>query len=220
MAFFDRVIRPNLPKAFFENVGEAVDGAFASAHRRAVGDRQVLATQIPYARGSDRYFAVQRAVMGLACTVGGAETVQRVGPAGYPLPLARFGRFLVATCIADSHKQLRRSKARRVMARLNEALEPAQRDLWGGEPVWTDGSYFGVLLIAKPCRDADQSLPGGVFFGVPSSTLRSWHFYQTPAAVCALYDAAANAEALPTTAKPRLRTIARSKAERNADEAS
>jgi len=221
MAFFDRVIRPNLPRAFFEGVGEAVDGAFASAQRRAVGEHRILEAQIPYARGTDRYFAVQRAVIGLACTVGGQETISRVGPAGFPLPLAQMGRFVVATCIADSHKQLRRSKARRLLAKHNEVLEPVQGDLWGGtEPVWSDGRYFAVLLIARPCRDADQSLPGGVFFGVPSSTLRSWHFYQRPADICALFDEATQAESLLVRKAPRLRSTPRSKPASESGEAS
>lgn len=65
--------------------------------------------------------------------------------------------------------------------------------------------------MAKPHRDADQSLPGGIFFGVPTVSLRSWHFYQSMDSVRGLYEEADWAETpVADRRMPRLRAIRRS----------
>jgi hypothetical protein len=209
MAFFQRVIQPSIPQTFVGKAAEAIDGAFASAQRRAMADGRVLTSQFAYARGTDRYFAMQAAVMQAALETGGEEVISRA--AGFPMPLVRHGQFLIATCITDSLKHLQRSRARRLLASLNSGYEPQQLDLLDDVVVADDEMRFAMLLVAKPPMGVDQSLPAGVFFGVPTSSLRSWHFYQELGAMSALYDVGAvDAPALVGKKAPKLRQVARS----------
>lgn len=213
MGFFSRVIRSEIPEAFFSVIPERIDGAFASSHRRALMDGRVLPEQLAYARGTDRHYAVQCGVVEAAVALGGENITARVGPSRYPMPLIRMGRTIIATCITDSLDSLRRSNARSQLASLNAIFEPIQPSLWESEdaPV-LDDYRFAMLLVAKPRRDADQGLPGGIFFGVPSSSLRSWHFYQHVDIVRGLYEEAEWAETPPLADRriPRLRATRRS----------
>lgn len=213
MGFFSRVIRTEIPEAFFSVIPERIDGAFASAHRRATAEGRVLPEQMAYARGTDRHYAVQRGVVEAAVSLGGENITARVGPSRYPMALIRMGRTIIATCITDSLDSLRRSDARSQLASLNSVFEPIQPSLWESDdaPV-LDDYRFAMLLVAKPHRDADQSLPSGIFFGVPSSSLRSWHFYEQVDAVRGLYEEADWAETPPVADRrmPRLRANPRS----------
>ena len=205
MAFFDRLIRPHFDRQFFEQAAEAVDGAFASAFRRAASGEHSLPSQMAHARGMDRYFAVQSAVMKAAVGCGAEEIRSQAG--SFPMPLAKHRRFLVATSITDSLEHLRRSKARRLLAGLNGFLEPFQPDLWD-EAVEPKGEMlFGMLLIAKGGGESQQ-LPSGIFFGVPSASLQSWHFYKPLSAVISLYSE--EGVEVPATKAPQLRKVPRS----------
>ncbi|WP_156893860.1 hypothetical protein [Brevundimonas aveniformis] len=187
---------------------EMVDAAFASAHHRAVNEGRVLSNQVAYARGSDRHFAVQRGLADLVESIGGEAITMRIGPSGYPMPLVRMGKTIVAASITDTLDGLRRSRARAELASLNSAIEPYQPDLWPQEAeVMPDEFRFAMVLIAKPHRDEDPTLPAGVYFGVPTSSLRSWHFYDRVDAVRAMYDDAEWGELpeVPERRVPRLR---------------
>lgn len=208
MGFFSQVIRNQIPGSFFPTAQEGIDGAFASAHRRAVLEGRVLPEQYAYARGTDRHYAAQRRVIDAGEGVGGEKLILRAGASQYPMPLVRMGRMVVATCITNSLDDLRRSNARTQLAKLNEELEPQQPSFWESEEKQIpDGFRFGMLLIAKPHRDEDQSLPAGIFFGVPTASLRGWHFYRPIEEVTALYDEADWAETPPVLERriPRLR---------------
>lgn len=213
MGFFSRVIRSDIPGSFFSSIPERIDGAFASSHRRATMDGRVLDEQIAYARGADRHFAVQKGVVDAAVSLGAEKMTAWIGTARYPMPLIRMGRTIVATSITDSLDTLRRSRARTELAALNSIFDPVQLSLLEeDEGPKFDGFRFAMILIAKPHRDADQSLPGGIFFGVPTTTLRSWHFYRSMDDVRRLYEEADWAETPPVADKriPRLRAIGRS----------
>lgn len=212
MGFFSRVIRTDIPGSFFSVIPERIDGAFASSHRRAMVDGRVLPEQMAYARGTDRHYAVQCGVVEAAVALGGENITARVGPSRYPMALIRMGNTIIATCITDSLDNLRRSDARSQLASLNAVFEPIQPSFWESEEAPSlDGYRFAMLLVAKPHRDADQSLPGGIYFGVPTSSLRSWHFYQHVDAVRGLYEEADWAETPPVADRriPRLRAISR-----------
>lgn len=214
MGFFSRVIRTDIPGAFFSVIPERIDGAFVSSHRRAMSDGRVLPEQLPYARGTDRHYAVQCGVVEAAVALGGENITARVGPSRYPMPLIRMGNTIIATCITNSSDNLRRSDARSQLASLNSVFEPVQQSFWDADEAPSlDGYRFAMILVAKPHRDADPSLPAGIYFGVPSSSLRSWHFYQSFDAVRGLYEEADWAETPPVADKrmPRLRNISRSK---------
>lgn len=213
MGFFSRVIRSDIPGAFFSQVPERIDGAFASSHRRATMDGRVLPEQMAYARGTDRHYAVQRGVVDAAVSLGAEQMTARIGTSRYPMSLVRMGGTIIATSITDSLDNLRRSQARLELAKLNAALDPVQLSLLETEedepPL--DGYRFAMILVAKPHRDADQSLPGGIFFGVPTVSLRSWHFYQSMDSVRGLYEEADWAETPVADRRiPRLRAIRRS----------
>lgn len=213
MGFFSRVIRSDIPGTFFSQVPERIDGAFASSHRRAMMDGRVLPEQLAYARGTDRHYAVQCGVVDAALALGAEKITARVGTSRYPMSLIRMGRTIIATSITDSLDNLRRSKARSELAALNTIFDPVQLSFLErdeGPPL--DGYRFAMILIAKPHRDADPSLPGGIFFGVPTASLRSWHFYQSMDAVRGLYEEADWAETPPPADRrmPRLRSIPRS----------
>lgn len=204
MAFFDRAVRPYFDKHFFEVLAEKVDAAFAASHFKAEHGAIALPSQIAYARGSERYFSVQRAVMEAAVEFGAEEVEARAGT--FPLPLARHRRFLVATSITDSLEHLRRSKARRALAGLNMPLEPEQLDFWKKAPRSAQASLFGMILIAKGAPGS--ILPAGVFFGVPTSSLRSWHFYENILDLVNRYES--KPLAAPKRMAPRLRATPKS----------
>ncbi|HEV7228745.1 hypothetical protein [Brevundimonas sp.] len=219
MGFFSRVVRQEIPSDFFPSVREGIDGAFASAHRLAVADGRVLPEQYAYARGTDRHYAVQKRVVDAGEAVGGEKLILRAGSSHYPMPLVRLGRMILATCITNSLDDLRRSNARAQLAKLNEELEPQQPSFWEeDEKRPLQGFRFGMLLIAKPHRDEDQSLPAGIYFGVPTSSLKAWHFYRSLDEVTALYEEADWAETPPVPERriPQLRP--RRKSEGSADE--
>lgn len=208
MGFFSRVVRNEIPAPFFTAVAETVDAVFVSAHRRAVAEGRVLPVQVPYARGNDRHYAVQRGIVDVAVSLGGEDFTTRIGRSGYPMPLVRMGRTVIATCIADNLDHLRRSDARLQLASQNKIFEPRQPSFWDdddGPPL--EDFRFAMLLIAKPHKDADQSLPAGVFFGMPTTSLRSWHFYNRVDEIRAMYDEADWAETPPMAERryPRLR---------------
>lgn len=205
MAFFERFIRNHFDRHFFESVHEAIDGAFASAYHRAAADDRVLPTQLAHARGTDRYFAVQSAVMQAAVAAGALPVDHRAG--SFPMPLARHRRFLVATVITDSLEHLRRSRARRLLAELNGFFEPQQRDLWEEPKPPTGETLFGMLLVAKS-TGPDQRLPLGVYFGVPTSSLRSWHFYADVNDISSMYSD--DSKLIPQRPGPKLRAVRRS----------
>tara|TARA_R110002167_G_scaffold63791_4_gene180389 strand:+ start:1180 stop:1854 length:675 start_codon:yes stop_codon:yes gene_type:complete len=208
MGFFSRVIRSEIPSAFFSAVPETIDAAFAASHRKATVDGRVLPAQRAYALGTDRYFAVQCGVVDAAVALGAEDLTARIGPSGYPMPLVRMGRTIIATCITDSLDHLRRSRARAELATLNSMFEPFQPSFWDdGDAPLLDGFRFAMLLVAKPHRDDQQDLPGGIFFGVPTTSLKSWHFYERVDAVRAQYDEADWAETLPARDRrfPRLK---------------
>lgn len=203
MAFFDRQIRAHFDRHFFDRLPEVIDGAFASAHLRALNDGRSLAMHIPYVRGTDRFYAVQQGVMQVAVESGAEPITVHAG--NFPMALARHKRFLVATSITDSLEHLRRSPARKLLASLNACFEPYQQDLWEERPPITDGMFFGMVLIAK---SKDQRSPAGIFFGVPSSTLRSWHFYADIMDVAEMFGT--SAAVAPQRKGPTLRSVPRS----------
>lgn len=210
MGFFSRVIRSDIPGSFFSNVPERIDGAFASSHRRAMMDGRVLDEQMAYARGADRHFAVQKGVVDAAVSLGAEKMTARIGSARYPMPLVRMGRTIIATSITSSLDTLRRSRARTELAALNSVFDAEQLSLLETDdgPRFED-FRFAMILVAKPHRDADQSLPGGIFFGVPTTTLKSWHFYRSMDDVRRLYEEADWAEtpAFADRRIPRLRRL-------------
>jgi hypothetical protein len=123
------------------------------------------------------------------------------------------GKTIIATSITNSFDSLRRSKARSELAALNAIFDPVQLSLLEadeGPPL--EGYRFAMILVAKPHRDAEPSLPGGIFFGMPTTSLRSWHFYQSMDFVRGLYEEADWAETPPLADRriPRLRATRRS----------
>jgi len=205
VAFFERVIRPNFDRHYFERLEETICGVFASSDYRARAEGRVLASQLSFARGSERYFAVQQAVMAVSLDLGAEEVTARSG--NFPMPMAGHKRFVVAVCITDSLKRLYGSKARRLLASINAVLEPFQPDFFDPDAPKTSDTYFGMVVVAKR-QGPDQRQPAAIYFGVPSSTLRSWHFYERIDNLIALYDAASTSQ--PRLTKPRLRKVARS----------
>lgn len=204
MSYFGRRIRTDIPRSFFDRLPEVVDGAFAFAHHRVMTEGRILEDHRAYARGTDRHYAVQRVVADLATETGGDAVTMRIGPSKYPMLVVRMGQTIVAISITDSLDSLRRARARQELASLNKPIEPFQPDLWAAnDSVSDDGFRFGMVLIAKPRRGEDQSLPAGIYFGVPSSSLRSWHFYDRVDAVRAMYDDAEWSE-LPETPERRI----------------
>jgi len=207
------MIRPHFDRAFFERIEGVIDGVFASSDYRVRNEGRVLPSQMAYARGTERYFAIQEAVMSVSVELGAEEATAVSG--SFPIPLARHKRFFVAVCVTDSLKRLNGSKARRLLASLNAVLEPYQTDLFdSSEPVHQD-AYFGMILVAKR-QDSDQRQPAAIYFGVPTSTLRSWHFYEPVDKVVALYDEPV--ELVERVTKPRLRGTPRSATKASANQ--
>ncbi len=182
-----------------------IGGVFASSDYRAHSEGRVLSSQIPFARGVERYYAVQQAVMEVSVELGAEEVTVRSG--NFPMPVALHKRFIVAVCITDSLRRLYGSRARRMLASINALLEPYQQDLFDPSTPKPAETFFGMIVVAKR-QGLDQRQPAAIYFGVPSSTLRSWHFYERIDNVIALYDATAKPVARLT--KPRLRKAARS----------
>jgi len=205
VAFFERFIRPNFDRHYFERLEETICGVFASSDFRARTEGRVLASQLPHARGTERYFALQHAVMAVSVDLGAEEITARSG--NFPMPMAGYKRFVVATCITDSLRRLNGSRSRRLLASINSSLEPYQPDLFGNDNRKDSDVYFGMIIVAKR-QGADQREPAAIYFGVPSSTLRSWHFYERIDNLVALYDVATAPQ--QRLKKPRLRQTARS----------
>lgn len=213
MSFFERYVREHFHPAFFEDLTAAIDAACASARVRS-GLPTFLPSHQAYVEGNERHYALQEVLTRLSVKHGAQPVTLRAG--SYPIAAARHGHFLLTACVADSLKKLDRSKARRLLAALNSAVEPFQPDLFVSEAQQNPFLLSAMIIVARAHGD---ELPSAVYLGVPTASLRGWHFYQEISDLFRLYDEVGTVATEPLVFKrPRLRHIPRSRTHRRSGE--
>lgn len=178
-------IASRTPAVFFQRVVEEIEAGHSDAHRHAVTfddpERFRVHPQLQHYRSSA---ALRKAADHAGMIVAAPHTE----PKGERFSLVasgeiRFGQI----CVPFNNSTPRQAKHRKMIAAVNDRLEPANLDLFTGnaEPL-PDG--LGCLIVAvKPHRREPQSVPFGVMVGVPYSNLTDWHLFVPVSEIMAAY---------------------------------
>lgn len=205
----DRFVR-RWPIAFFQNVLEEMDAAFAQALR--VTRERIAPPEQRNALGQFRHFAAEaglrRAGQAAGLNVHVPDTVPRGGL--YSLVEAE-DIFLLRANISSGLQVPRPSRFRQSWASLNAWLRPEQIDLFEASGPRPTVDRLCGLLITTASNKMDPSLPAWVGIGIPTADLSAWITTVSITEIIARYHDAATPEPVAEPVEIKDRAIPRLK---------
>jgi len=185
-------IASRTPAIFFQRVVEEIEAAHFAAHQTATTfeDPERFRVQ-PQLQHYGSSAALRKAGLAAGMEVAAPHTK----PKGERFSLVacgeiRFGQI----CVPFNNCIPRSAKHRKVLASVNEALEPAHADLFSG-PTKAIPEGLGCLIVAvRQHKGESQSVPFSVMVGVPYTNLKDWHLFVPVSEVMAAYHPAEQIE--------------------------
>lgn len=211
-------IAAQLPRRFVSDVIESTFDAFAGAKRVTdivVGCDEPERCQM---LGQHRHWAQEQGFRKAAEASGLQTIAPHTSPKGGRFSLVRAGNLVLARAkIVTARSALRPSKYLQRLARHNQFIDPVQLDFFLDHfEDRSDDVTFGVIVTVASNDLGHEDRPLYVGIGIPSSSLKTWHYRDSLQDLLVSYDDA-GVEEIPDRALPVLKgQVARKGAEKGA----
>jgi hypothetical protein len=199
-------IAAQLPRRFVNDVIENTFDAFAGAKRITdivVGCDEPERCQM---LGQHRHWAQEQGFRKAAEASGLQTIAPHTSPKGGRFSLVRSGNLVLARSkIVTAGSALRPSKYLQKLARHNQFFDPVQLDFFLDHfEGRSDDVIFGVIVTVASSEIGHEDRPTYLGIGIPSSSLKTWHYRDSLEDLLAGYREA-GIEEIPDRALPVLK---------------
>jgi len=175
-----------VPLSFFTLASEHLEAAYFSAHQYAQTFEEAERARI---LGQLRHYRQNEAIRMAAMEAGLTATAPHTYPKGERYTLIAAENIIFSRVNVPFNNHLPRpSKYRRLIATINQRLEPTNEVLFGPEPIRPPSNGLGCLIVTvNPPRFEPQSTPFNLIVGVPYTSLKGWHLFEPISSILAEY---------------------------------
>jgi len=180
-----RVVR-SFPAAFFQNLAEQMDAAFAKALR--LSEQHYAEPERCNMLGQSRHACCEEGFRLAAQEAGITSLASHTDPPGGRYSLVKSeGVHLIRSNVQVHCGPPRPTQFRKAWAALNNWLDPVQLDLLKETPPPSPDRLCGMVVVTANKRHGDSSVPAFVGVGIPRSDLSDWVVLEPINNVLALY---------------------------------
>lgn len=164
---------PNVPREFWKRLEEGQTDAFAEAYQ--IASKYAAPPEFSYFLGQARHTRSEKAFRQIGEEAGmDATALGTIPPGGSFSVIEKDGLHILRGNIQPHCGIPRATKFRREMAAYNEWLNPQQLDLFLEKPKPPSDKLCAMLIVTRPPRGGDPTVPSYIGVGVPSDDLSMW----------------------------------------------